>query len=352
MSDSEFSDSDDEFFEFSLAHGPHRQPRQFNPKIFEDGLPEVLRQQQVRVPDEVVTFLEERLADQLCYPQKRKGMLTVREQLLLFLHFAGTNSFFHVIRDVHGPSASTVCRTIHRVAAAISSLQPEVICWPPDTASVATKFFQLAKFPRVAGAVDGTHIPVTPPKAVEDDFVNRHHQHSINVLAVAGPSREFYYVNANYPGKCHDSHVLQESSLWRHFEGGWRPFEEAVLLADSAYPLKDWLLTPYRGAEEGLQGRFNSAHRRTRMLVEQAFGVVKKRFYILATGIRFRKMRHASEIIIACFVLHNLCILHGDQGEDDAPVDDGDYGTQLAEADDQTHPANPRNKFLAFFRRN
>ena len=352
MSDSEFSDSDDEFFEFSLAHGPDRQPRQFNPKIFEDGLPEVLRQQQVRVPDEVVTFLEERLADQLCYPQKRKGMLTVREQLLLFLHFAGTNSFFHVIRDVHGPSASTVCRTIHRVAAAISSLQPEVICWPPDTASVATKFFQLAKFPRVAGAVDGTHIPVTPPKAVEDDFVNRHHQHSINVLAVAGPSREFYYVNANYPGKCHDSHVLQESSLWRHFEGGWRPFEEAVLLADSAYPLKDWLLTPYRGAEEGLQGRFNSAHRRTRMLVEQAFGVVKKRFYILATGIRFRKMRHASEIIIACFVLHNLCILHGDQGEDDAPVDDGDDGTQLAEADDQTHPANPRNKFLAFFRRN
>lgn len=352
MSDSDFSESDEEFFEYGEAHGHQRLPRQFNDKVFEEGLPEVLRQQQVRVPEEVVSFLEERLADQLSYPQKRKGMLTVREQLLLFLHFAGTNSFFHVIRDVHGPSASTVCRTIHRVASAISSLQPEVISWPPDTASVATKFYQLAKFPRVAGAVDGTHIPVTPPKAQEDDFVNRHHQHSINVMAVAGPSREFFYVNANYPGKCHDSHVLQESSLWRHFEMGWRPFDEAVLLADSAYPLKNWLMTPYRGAEEGLQGRFNTAHRKTRLLVEQAFGVVKKRFYILATGIRFRKMKNASQIIIACFVLHNLCILHGDQGEDIEVEDRRDEGLQQAPADDQTDPANPRNKFLPFFRRN
>jgi len=255
------------------------------------------------------------------------------------------------MRDVHRPSASTICHTIHRIASAISNLQTEVICWPQDATSVVSKFFQLAKFPRVAGAMDGSHIPVTPPKATEDDFVNRHHQHSINVLAVAGPSREFFYVNANYPGKCHDSHMLQESSLWRHFEAGWRPFDGAVLLADSAYPVKDWLLTPFRGAEEGLQGRFNWAHRKTRMLVEQAFGVIKKRFYILATGIRFHKMKNASEIIIACFVLHNLCILHGDQGEVDDTADEPDDGLQLAPADDQMNPANPRNKFLACFRR-
>ena len=166
----EFSDSDDEFFEYTEAHRHQPQNRHFNEKVFEDDLPEILRQQQVRVPEEVVNLLEVRLTNQLQYNQPRKGMLTVREQLLLFLHFVGTNSFFHVMRDVHGPSVSTVCRTVHRVASAISSLQQEVISWPSDQSSVATKFYQIAKFPRVAGAADGTHITVFPPNYQEDDF--------------------------------------------------------------------------------------------------------------------------------------------------------------------------------------
>lgn len=349
----EFSDSDDEFFEYTEAHRRQPQNRHFNEKVFEDDLPEILRQQQVRVPEEVVNLLEVRLTNQLQYNQPRKGMLTVREQLLLFLHFVGTNSFFHVMRDVHGPSVSTVCRTVHRVASAISSLQQEVISWPSDQSSVATKFYQIAKFPRVAGAADGTHITVFPPNYQEDDFVNRHHQHSINVLAVAGPNHEFFYVNANYPGKCHDSHVMQESSLWREFERGWRPFDEAIILADSAYPLKEWLITPFRGVPQGPQTTFNSSHIKTRMVVEQAFGIIKKRFYILSTGIRFRKMQDASKIILACFVLHNLCIQHGDHGEEGSE-DEGDdsFDELLMPAEDQNNLRNPRNKFVAFFQRN
>jgi len=41
---------------------------------------------------------------------------------------------------------------------------------------------------------------VSPPKRDEISFVNRHHDHSINVLAVAGPDLKFYYVSANMPG--------------------------------------------------------------------------------------------------------------------------------------------------------
>jgi len=348
---SDYSDSDDEFYEFNEAHGHHQQTRHFNEKVFEDELPEILRRQQVRVPNDVVNYLEDRLKDQLQYKQPRKGMLTVHEQLLLFLHFAGTNSFFHVLRDVHGPSASTVFRTVHRVALAISTLQAELVTWPEDTSGIAAKFFNIANFPCVAGTLDGTHVSVMPPKNQEDDFVNRHHQHSINVLAVAGPRREFFYVNTKFPGKCHDSHVLQSSSLWRDFDQGWRPFENAVLLADSAYPVKEWLLTPFRGAAEGPQARYNAAHMKTRSIVEQAFGVIKKRFYILQTGIRFRKMTEAACIIKACFVIHNLCIKFGDYGEEQDVVPEEDL-QPLAQADDQANPSNPRNVFLQYFRRN
>ena len=43
--------------------------------------------------------------------------------------------------------------------------------------------------------------------------------------------------------------VLRESSLWDSFEGGARPFPGAVILGDSAYPNRDWLVTPFPGDE-------------------------------------------------------------------------------------------------------
>jgi len=51
-----------------------------------------------------------------------------------------------------------------------------------------------------------------------------------------------------HAGRCHDSRVLKDSSLWESFEDDKaRPFPEAVILGDSAYPLTDWLITPFPG---------------------------------------------------------------------------------------------------------
>ena len=63
----------------------------------------------------------------------------------------------------------------------------------------------------------------------------------------------------------------------------------AVLLGDLAYPLTDWLLTPFNvaaiGNADGPRGKYNKKHILTRNHVERAFGALKKRFYSLATGI-------------------------------------------------------------------
>jgi hypothetical protein len=107
---------------------------------------------------------------------------------------------------------------------------------------------KISGFPSVAGALDGCHIIITPPSDDEVSFVNRHHTHSINMLAVCGPDLTFFYINANHPGRCHDGHVIRHSSLWRSFEiDGNRPFPGAILLGDSAYALRPWLLTPFPG---------------------------------------------------------------------------------------------------------
>jgi hypothetical protein len=104
--------------------------------------------------------------------------------------------------------------------------------------------------------------------------------------------------------------------LWNAFESGYRPFEGAVLLGDAAYPCRDWLIPPLPTEQEQVQQRFNKAHRQTRNLIERVFGVLKKRFYALKTGFRVRNMEFAGKLVICAVVLHNLCILHGDKGED------------------------------------
>ena len=65
-------------------------------------------------------------------------------------------------------------------------------------------------------------------------------------------------------------------------------FSGAILLGDLAYPLNDWLLTPFNvaaiGNADGPRAKYNKKHILTRNHVERAFGALKKRFYSLATG--------------------------------------------------------------------
>ena len=113
------------------------------------------------------------------------------------------------------------------------------------------------------------------------------------------------------------SKVLRESQLWATFEeNGERPFPGAVILGDNGYPCNQWLITPIPGEEVGVKEKFNKSHRRTRNCIERCFGSVKKRFYALATGLRVRNMEQAAKLVECCFILHNMCLESGDNGED------------------------------------
>jgi hypothetical protein len=168
-------------------------------------------------------------------------------QIMLFSQFLGTNGFYHLLRDARGVSTAQVCRTVRQVAEALMPLMPSIIRWPEDCSKLATLFHRIGGFPLVAGAIDGTHVLVSPPGAQEEACLNRHQSHSLNVLAVAGPDLSYYYAFANQPGRCHDSSVLKASNLFEDFENGWQPFDNAHLLGDLGYPLMEWLLTPYPG---------------------------------------------------------------------------------------------------------
>ena len=74
------------------------------------------------------------------------------------------------------------------------------------------------------------------------------------------------------------------------------------------------------------QERFNTSLYRTRVIIEQTFGIMKRRFPVLQVGIR-ASPHAAIRFITACVVLHNIGIDQGDILEHINDVED-DIGFQ------------------------
>ena len=80
-------------------------------------------------------------------------------------------------------------------------------------------------------------------------------------------------------------------------------------------------MTPFITTQTQSHVKFNTALCRTRVRIEQTFGNLKKRFMCLGEILRVNPTR-AATIVIACAVLHNICIDRSDILEHYDPSDD------------------------------
>ena len=110
----------------------------------------------------------------------------------------------------------------------------------------------------------------------------------------------FTNISARWPGSTHDSHVFRTSAIGIHLQNRYRGIDR-VLLGDSGYPCRPFLLTSYRQPVEIKEQRFNSSHVSTRSTIERTFGIWKKRFNLMHSGVLWQaififesiqKMRH------------------------------------------------------------
>jgi hypothetical protein len=53
-------------------------------------------------------------------------------------------------------------------------------------------------------------------------YADRARGHSLNVMVVCGPNKEFYDVFADFPGRAHDTRVLRQSPMFRRMQNGPR----------------------------------------------------------------------------------------------------------------------------------
>lgn len=79
------------------------------------------------------------------------------------LRFYATGAVQIAVADFAGIHTSTACRIIKKVTMALASECHHYICFPKNTIDTRQKFYKIAKFPRVIGAIDCTHVKIQSP---------------------------------------------------------------------------------------------------------------------------------------------------------------------------------------------
>ncbi|MCO5579535.1 hypothetical protein L7F22_033391 [Adiantum nelumboides] len=119
--------------------------------------------------------------------------------------------------------------------------------------------------------------------------------------------------DVGWAGSIHDSMNFSRSELGKRCEKGM--LNEFCLVEDCAYFARPYMLVPFKGSKEGLYDDkyyWNFIQLSTRMAMERAFDMLKTRFCILLKRCDM-DLHNTPSLIVACLVLHNICLVHKDQ---------------------------------------
>ncbi|XP_066596517.1 putative nuclease HARBI1 [Prorops nasuta] len=251
-------------------------------------------------------------------------------QLIIALRYYATNNYQIVSEDLVGIRQQSVCNVVFRITNLIASFFRKYIYFPKNAELMKENEALFTKLgygegaiglPNISGAIDCTHIRLINVRlhGQSEVYRNRKGYYSLNVQRIVGPKMEFLDLVPEWPGSQHDSTIFQNSRAFVRFReqqtGG-------MLVGDKGYPSLPFLLTPFRNPRSSEEEKYNEIHSRTRMVVERAFGVWKRRFSCLSTGLTL-KLESCTSVVAACAVLHNLSLMFNEvipELDNDLPI--------------------------------
>jgi hypothetical protein len=157
---------------------------------------------------------------------------------MVALRFYATGNFKTMTADVHKISRPSVSRVMKDATDCLVRVFLNLLkcpCTQQESAHIMQGFHDIAGFPNVIDAVDGTHIRIKFPSTDEHLYVNSKNHHSINVQGVCDNKLRFINIVSKWSGSTHDSYIFDNSSLKIMFESGTIP--EGWLLGDSGKKL-------------------------------------------------------------------------------------------------------------------
>lgn len=239
-----------------------------------------------------------------------------------------------VVGDAIGVSQPTVSTILPRVCGAIVTRRQQYISMPETAIEcyrTSCDFARIARLPNIIGAIDCTHIRIQSLGGrFGEVYRNRKGYFSLNVQTISDANLKILDIVARWPGSTHDQTIFVNSSIRQRFERG--DFGPYVIIGDSGYANTRYLATPFTAAADNqadpIIRQYNPTLVSTRNVVERQYGVWKRRFPILAYGMRLRSAETIQKVIVACAILHNRCI---DKKQPEPPTNDEFLNRAVAE---------------------
>ncbi|XP_026823903.1 putative nuclease HARBI1 [Ooceraea biroi] len=188
------------------------------------------------------------------------------------LTYIGITYFTHILQrhqnDVKKPSKYTKLKRN-----ASTSILHDVI------AAVLARRITNVPYIYVLGAIDGSHIKIASPKENPECYINRKGYHSIQLQVICDSNLKFLHCYVGQVGSVHDMRVFRLLGFQNMCTEENFP-ENSHILGDSAYGIQKYLICPFKDNGNLTQNKkiFNYRHSATRIVIENAFGLLKGRF--------------------------------------------------------------------------
>lgn len=200
-------------------------------------------------------------------------------------------------------------------------LQPIYLKYPEkeDWLRIETQFRDKLNLPNCVGAMDGKLIEIFAPSRTGSLYYNYSKYFSENLLAICDAVKSFIYVDIGSFGQQTDGGVLFNSTFGKRLDMKKLNFPPPAplphtstpfpyfIIADSAFPLKENILTPYAGDHlklSNIEINFNNEQCSVRKIIENTFAILVRRWQVFTGPIEMHPS-NVDKIVKAAIVLHN-----------------------------------------------
>ncbi|XP_042299789.1 protein ANTAGONIST OF LIKE HETEROCHROMATIN PROTEIN 1-like [Sceloporus undulatus] len=273
------------------------------------------------MPRAVFKMIADELRPHLSRQNTRfRKAVPVEKQIAMAVFYLAHGGSYATVGTFFGVGKSTAYKAIIQVFLCMEMVLLRRAVYLGDYRKIMSGFEALG-FPQVIGAIDGCHITIKAPAHEGAQYINRKQQHSMILQVTCDHNGKYIDLYCGHSGINHDSFVLQESSIYHALKAGlYVPGCPTLtikgqqvgplLLGDSGYPIKPFLLIPFKVGHSRREGVYNKRLSRARIVVERSFGRLKSRFQALLKGLDL-SVENLPSAILTC-ILHNIIETNGD----------------------------------------
>ncbi|XP_070160118.1 uncharacterized protein [Polyergus mexicanus] len=222
-------------------------------------------------------FILDEIGEKLTRSTDGNEMVPADKQLLLSLWRFATTDSYSAINQRFNVGKGTAVRSVRRVARALHELSSKYIVWPTED--------------RIQDIVYG--------------FLS----------AICDHTKLFTHVYVGNVHSNHDTCTSRLSDLQEYISDSNKFPNNTHLIGNAVYGLHQHLMVPYPDNENltKQQRNYNLCHSSGKMMIKRAFALLKGRWKSLLHVLAISRMDFTYDHILACCVLHNICLLKKDE---------------------------------------